>query len=302
MLVGSRTIPSCAKLPRGEVARVTSVLTIQSSVAYGYVGNAAAVPVLQRLGIEAWPVHTAVLSNHTAHPSATGSAVEPAAAAAIVEGLAELGALGALDGVLSGYLGRPGMAAVVADAVRRARAANADLVYLCDPAVGRAGRGFFVGMDVMVEIGEQLLPLADIVTPNAFELSRLAHHGVESLNQARDAAETLRAAGPSVVVCTSIPGAAGAIVNLVATAGGAWTVTTPRIDAPAHGAGDVLAALFLGHTLAGAAPPDALSRAVSGVYAVLQATAEKGGLDLALVGALEALAAPPEVFRAERLG
>ncbi len=132
---------------------MTSVLSIQSSVAYGYVGNAAAVPVLQRLGIDAWPVATAMLSNHTAHPSATGGAVEPAAAAAIVEGLAERGALGRLDGVLSGYLGRPGMAAVVADAVARARAANPDLVYLCDPAVGRAGPGFFIGMDVMVEIG-----------------------------------------------------------------------------------------------------------------------------------------------------
>lgn len=280
---------------------MTSVLTIQSSVAHGYVGNAAAVPTLQRLGIEAWPVHTAVLSNHTAHPSATGGATEPAAVAAIVEGLAELGALGALDGVLSGYLGRPGMAAVVADAVHRARAANADLVYLCDPAVGRAGRGFFVGMDVLVEIGEHLLPLADIATPNAFELSQFAHHRVETVAAAREAAESLRAAGPSTVVCTSIPGDAGEIVNLVATADGAWTVTTPRIDAPAHGAGDVLAALFLGHTLAGAAPPDALSRAVSGVYAVLAATAEKGGLDLALVGALEVLAAPPEVFPAERL-
>ncbi len=302
MLVGSRTNPSCAKLPRGEGPRLTSVLTIQSSVAYGYVGNAAAVPVLQRLGVDAWPVDTAVLSNHTAHPGATGGAVEPAAVAAIVEGLAELGALGALDGVLSGYLGRPGMAAVVADAVARARAANADLVYLCDPAVGRAGRGFFIGMDVMVEIGETLLPLADIVTPNAFELSQFAHHAIESLDAARDAAETLRAAGPATVVCTSIPGAAAAIVNLVATAGGTWTVTTPRIDAPAHGAGDVLAALFLGHTLAGAAPPDALSRAVSGVYAVLAATALKGGLDLALIESLEALAAPPEVFAAERLG
>ena len=281
---------------------MTSVLSIQSSVAYGYVGNAAAVPVLQRLGVEAWPVHTAVLSNHTAHPGATGGAVEPSAAAAIVEGLADLGALGELDGVLSGYLGRPGMAAVVADAVRRARAANADLVYLCDPAFGRAGRGFFIGMDVMVEIGEQLLPLADIVTPNAFELSQFAHHRIEGLDAARDAAEGLRSAGPGVVVCTSIPGDGGAIVNLVATAGGTWTVTTPRIDAPAHGAGDVLAALFLGHRLAGAAPPDALSRAVSGVYAVLAATALKGGLDLALVGALDTLAAPTEVFAAEPLG
>jgi pyridoxine kinase len=280
---------------------VTSVLTIQSSVAYGYVGNAAALPVLQRLGVEAWPVQTAVLSNHTAHPGATGGAVEPAAAAAIVEGLADVGALDRLDGVLSGYLARPGMAAVVADAVARSRAANADLVYLCDPAVGRAGRGFFIGMDVMVEIGELLLPLADIVTPNAFELSQFTHHRIETLAEARDAAEGLRAAGPATVVCTSIPGAADEIVNLVASAAGAWTVTTPRIDAAAHGAGDVLAALFLAHTLAGMAPPDALARAVSGVYAVLQATAQEGGLDLALIESLDTLATPPEVFPAERL-
>lgn len=281
---------------------MTSVLSIQSSVAYGYVGNAAAVPVLQRLGIDAWPVHTAVLSNHTAHPAAKAGGADPAAAAAIVEGLVDLGALDRLDAVLTGYLGRPGMAAVAADAVRRARTANPGLVYLCDPAVGRAGKGFFVGIDVLVETGETLLPLADIVTPNAFELSQFARHRIETVEAARDAAVALRAAGPAVVVCTSVLERAGEIANLLVTDDGAWTVTTPRIDAAAHGAGDVLAALMLGHTLAGAAPPDALSRAVSGVFAVLQATARKGGLDLALVESLDALASPPEVFRAVPLG
>ena len=280
---------------------MTSVLSIQSSVAFGYVGNAAAVPVLQRLGIDVWPVHTAVLSNHTAHPSATGGAREPAEAQAMVAGLDAVGALSGLDAVLSGYLGRPGMAGVVADAVEHARAANPDLLYLCDPAVGRAGKGFFVGMDVLVAIGEALLPLADVVTPNAFELSQFAHHRIEGLADARAAAEGLRAAGPATVICTSVPGAGDAVVNLLATAEGAWTVTTPRVDAAAHGAGDVLAALYLGHALAGAAPPDALARAVSGVYAVLEASVARGGLDLALIEALDALAEPAERFVAEPL-
>ena len=277
-----------------------NVLTIQSTVAFGHVGNAAAVPVLQRLGIAAWPIDTVQLSNHTDHPTVRGGAVEPARAAEIVAGLAEIGALAACDALLTGYLGEPAMAEVAADALALVRAANPKALYLCDPVMGSAAKGLYVKPKTAEVIAERLLPKADIAMPNGFELGRLAGCEVDGLDDALAACQSLSQHGPSTVVCTSLAGSGGAIANLAVGGGGAWRVETPRLECPANGAGDVLAALYLGHTLGGADTATALSRAVSGVYAVLRASAAKGGRDLALIESLDALAEPPEVFVAER--
>lgn len=279
-----------------------NVLTIQSSVAFGHVGNAAAVPVLQRLGIAAWPIDTVQLSNHTGHPTARGGAVDPARAAEIVAGLDEIGALKACDALLTGYLGEPAMAEVAADALARIRAANPKALYLCDPVMGSAAKGLYVKPKTAEVIAGRLLPKADIVMPNGFELGRIMGREISGLDDALTAARTLHEGGMATVVCTSLAGTGGGIANLAVAAGNAWRVETPRLDCPANGAGDVLAALFLGHALGGADTPAALSLAVSGVYAVLRASAAKGGRDLALIESLDALADPPEVFEAERLG
>lgn len=278
-----------------------NVLSIQSSVAFGHVGNAAAVPVLHRLGIGAWPIDTVQLSNHTDHATVRGGAVEPARAAEIVAGLAELGALEACDGLLTGYLGEPAMAEVAADALARLRAANPTALYLCDPVMGSAAKGLYVKPKTAEVIAERLLPRADIVMPNAFELARIMGRELADFDDALAAARMLHDGGMKTVVCTSLAGADGTIANLAVAAGDAWRVETPRLDCSANGAGDVLAALYLGHTLGGANTPTALSLAVSGVYAVLRASAAKGGRDLALIESLDAMAEPPEVFEAERL-
>src|SRR5712691_10542060 len=88
------------------VASAVNLLSINSHVAYGHVGNAAAVFALQRLGCEVWPVHTALFSNHAGHGSFRGEMVEASAVGDLVRGIEERGVLARCDGVLSGYLGR----------------------------------------------------------------------------------------------------------------------------------------------------------------------------------------------------
>ncbi len=282
--------------------RTPNVLSIQSSVVYGHVGNAAAVPALNRLGIEVWPLDTVRLSNHTGHPGWRGHPVAAETLAALVEGLADLGALGDCDALLTGYLGTAQTAALAADLRARVAAARPGAIHLCDPVMGNAARGLYVAEDLPALFRDRLAPEADIVTPNGFELGLLTGRPtVETIEDALAAADALRARGPKAVICTSLAAPDGGIATLLATGEGAWRIATPRLDAPANGAGDLLAALTLGHILLGRGMADALARAVSSVHAVIAASAGEGNRDLALIAAADALAAPPRLFAPERL-
>lgn len=283
-------------------SRIPNVLSIQSSVVYGHVGNAAAVPALNRLGIEVWPLDTVRLSNHTGHPGWRGRPVAAETLAALVEGLAALGALGDCDALLTGYLGTAEMAALVADLRARVAAERPGAIHLCDPVMGNAARGLYVAEDLPALFRDRLAPRADIVTPNGFELGLLTGRPtVETLEAAIDAAEALRARGPKTVICTSLAAPDGGLATLAATDDGAWRIVTPRLDAPANGAGDLMAALMLGHLLLGRGTAAALARAVSSVHAVIAASARDGSRDLALIAAADALAAPPRLFAPEKL-
>ena len=276
-----------------------NVLTLQSGVALGHVGNAGAVLALARLGLEAWRIDTVRFSNHPAHGSHTG---RPAAAdeiAEMVAGLAEVGALARCDAVLSGYVGTPEVASEIGRTVDTVRAANPSAIYVCDPAIGNDG-GLFVATEAARRVASELLPRADIVTPNAFELAFLVDEAVASVEGAVAACRELRRRGPGVVVATSVQGAApGELATLGVDGEGTWGVTTPRLQGPMHGAGDLFAALFLGHTLLRRDLAAALSAAVSSAFAVCRATG--GAPDLALIAAQDELAAPSQVFAAERL-
>ena len=121
-----------------------NILSIQSHVAYGHVGNSAAVFALQRLGCEVWPVHTVQFSNHTGYGAWTGEVFAAGAIEGVVSGIAERGVLASCDGVLSGYVGSLETGAAILDAVGRVKAANPGAVYCCDPVIGNRARGVFV--------------------------------------------------------------------------------------------------------------------------------------------------------------
>jgi pyridoxine kinase len=234
-------------------------LSIQSFVAYGHVGNSAATFPLQRLGHEVWPVLTVVFSNHTGYGAWKGPLLAPDDVRAVVTGIEERGVLPTCDAVLSGYLGSPGICEVVVDAVARVKAANPEATYTCDPVMGNATSGCFVDPALPPIIREQVVPHADVITPNQFELGFLTDTAPDSLEATLESADAAMAMGPSTVLVTSLlrPDRPQDTIEMLAvTADGAWSVRTPQLPIKANGSGDLTAALFTAHLRSGrGAPP-----------------------------------------------
>ncbi len=215
------------------------MLSIQSSVAYGHVGNSAAVFPLQRLGFSVWPVNTVHFSNHTGYGDWRGFVLPTDDVAEVVRGIEDRGVLSECDAVLSGYVGDASLGRVVLDAVARVKAANPRAIYCCDPVMGDADRGFFVRPGIPGFMREEAVAAADVITPNQFELEFLAGHAVSSLDDALAAADGARALGPGLVLVTSLlrrEAPPGTIEMLVASAEGAWLVGTPLLPLSINGA------------------------------------------------------------------
>lgn len=281
-----------------------NVISIQSHVAYGHVGNSAAVFALQRLGVEVWPIHTVQFSNHTGYGDWQGEVFTAEHIARIVDGLEARGALARCDALLSGYVGDAALGEVILDAAARLRAANPSALYLCDPVMGDHGKGLFVREGVPAFMAEQALPAADILTPNLFELEILTGRKPRTLAEVRDAAASLLSHGPKIVLVTSLTSEgndAGEMEMLAVTAEGAWRVASPRLPIQPNGAGDAVAALFLGFFLKDSSVPEALGKAASSIFEILQTTLDSGERELQLVTAQDRIVEPRRHFSAEAL-
>ena len=269
-----------------------TVLSVQSWVACGNVGNTAALFPLQRLGCETWSLNTVVFSNHTGHEKWRGDTVPAHQIATLFEGIAELGVLPRCDAVLSGYLGEAETGPVLLDIVARVKEANPRALYCCDPVMGDIGLGYYVRSGIPEFFRDRALARADVVTPNRFELEWLSGRPVRSLAEAFGAAEAVRQCGPAIVLATSLETDTENVAAIAAGPDGAWAVETPRLPIEATGCGDAAAALFLGWLLKGKPGPDALATTIAAIYAVIEATMRSGGGELALVAAQDELIAP----------
>ncbi|MDQ6657254.1 MAG: pyridoxal kinase PdxY [Actinomycetota bacterium] len=289
------------------------ILSIQSSVAYGHVGNSAATFPLQRLGHVVWPVNTVHFSNHTGYGQWRGPVVDPADVREVIAGIADRGVLGTVDAVLTGYQGSPGVAEVVLDTVARVRELNPHVVFCCDPVLGDVGRGFFVQEGIPALMRERMVPAADIVTPNLFELAYLAGESadiesapadVSNLDAVLTAVERLRDMGPRTVLVTSVdqpPRTGVAEIGMLAVDdSGAYQVSTPQLSISVNGLGDVTAALFLAQLSAGI--EEALGRVASSVFAIGKATLDAGSREIQLVDAQQQIAHPAGEFEVTKIG
>jgi pyridoxine kinase len=284
------------------------ILSIQSAVAYGHVGNSAAVFPLQRLGHEVLPVNTVLFSNHTGYGAWRGPVLAGAEVHEVILGIEERGVLAEVDLVLSGYQGSPEIAEVILDAVARVRAANPRATYACDPVMGNARSGCFVDPAIPPLIRDRVVPAADLVTPNQFELGELTGRsdldGSAVLASVVEAADAVRSLGPATVLVTSVEHAdqeADRISMLAVTGDGVWHVETPRLPMKANGSGDVTAALFSAHLTATGDPADALARTVSSVHDLLAGTLLAGSRELRLIESQETFAHPRLQFEVTRL-
>src|SRR3954454_14384002 len=278
---------------------VTAVLSIQSHVAYGHVGNASAVFPLQRLGIEVWPVHTVQFSNHTGYGEWRGRVFDGQAVEEVVQGIAERGVIGSCDAVLSGYLGSADIGHAVVGTVQRVRQANPAAVYCCDPVIGDMGRGVFVRPGIPEFMRDVAVPAADLVTPNHYELDYLAGTTTRTLDEVEEAVAAVQALGPRVVLTTSLvtEDTPDDAVDLLASEGGRhFRVRTPRLDVSVNGAGDAIAALFLAHWLDTRSAGEALGRAAASVWGLLQRTEAAGSREILLVAAQDEYVSPTRTF------
>jgi len=276
-----------------------NILSIQSWVAYGHVGNASAVFPLQRLGAEVWSINTVQFSNHTGYGHWTGQVYTGDAVRELVDGIAARDVLRHCDAVLSGYMGDAEIGAAILHAVARVRAENPNAIYCCDPVIGDVEEGVYVREGIEEFLRDHALPQADIATPNRFELERLTGIDCSSLADAKRAAESLagkmRPEGLRCVLLTSLETemTPGDHMDLLAAEGDRFhLLRTPRLPVAVNGAGDAIAALFLFHRIASGSAVKALEEAGSAVHGLLRRTAEAGSREILTVAAQEEFVAP----------
>ncbi|HTR17195.1 MAG TPA: pyridoxal kinase PdxY [Acetobacteraceae bacterium] len=276
-----------------------NILSIQSWVAYGHVGNASAVFPLQRLGAEVWAINTVQFSNHTGYGAWTGQVFTGEAVRALLDGIEARGVLPSCDAVLSGYMGDAEIGAAILDAVSRVRAANPRALYCCDPVLGDDGRGVFVRPGIPDFMRARAVPQADILTPNQFELEHLTGLGARSLADTMRAVAALQRSmapdGRRIVLVTSVITEAtppDALDLLAAGPDGAFLLRTPRLPITVNGAGDAIAALFLFHVLREGNPRAALELAGSSIHGLLRRTAEAGAREILTVAAQDEFVSP----------
>lgn len=281
-----------------------NILSIQSHVSYGHVGNSAAVFPLQRIGHEVWPVHTVNFSNHTGYGQWGGELIPAAQVRNVIDGMEQRGAFERIDAILSGYQGGSDIADVIVDAVARIKEANPQAVYACDPVMGNAKSGCFVSDVIPPLLRDKVVPVADIITPNQFELEYLTGVPAHDTTSTLEAIAAAQEMGPDTVLVTSVrrpETPADAIEMIAANEQGAWSVRTPFIDFKRNGSGDVTAALFTGHYIRERNAADALARTASSVFDLIETTFTADSRELLIIESQEVIAHPRLQFEVEQI-
>lgn len=266
-----------------------AVIVVSSHVARGSVGNRAAVFALETLGHPVWAVPTVLLPWHPGHGPATRIVPDADQFSAFMKDLERAPWLGEVAAVLSGFLGDARQAADVAALVRRVKAKNPRTLYVCDPVMGDSG-GLYVPQATAEAMRDLLLPLADIATPNRYELEWIVGGKLDDMRSLISAALEV---GPQRMLVTSAPGMmAGGIGNLLVTATEALLAEHRQISGPPNGMGDLTAALFLARLMAGHPDGKALQTTTAAVYEILARTAKRGGDELQIETDARSLSQP----------
>ena len=281
------------------------ILSIQSHVTYGHAGNSAAVFPMQRMGLEVWPIHTVHFSNHTQYPQGwTGTAVSGGAISEIFEGLVKLGILENIAAIITGYLGDASHCSVVESIVKQVKAANPDCLYLCDPVMGAPDKGCIVSDGVAESLVGTLMPMADILVPNQFELTQFTGMEIHSLNDAVAACAKARSLGPKMVVAKHLHSVEGAAFSmLMVNEAGTYLAQRPHLtfERQPVGAGDMISATFVAGLLSGLGPERAFEHCNNAVYGVLKKTEEAGEWELQTIAAQREFETPVSDYKVQQL-
>jgi pyridoxine kinase len=275
-----------------------AVIVISSHVVRGTVGNRAAVFALESLGFQVWAVPTIMLPWHPGHGRATRVVPDSAGFAAMMDDLCAAPWLSEVGAVLTGYLGDANQAAPVAKLIDAVKARNPKAIYLCDPVIGD-DKGLYVPEATANAIAAHLLPLADIITPNCFELGWLTKRELTDNQAIMAAADTLSA--PIVIATSAIPMMAGSTGNLLVTVSESIMAEHRLVDGPTNGLGDLTAALFLARKLMGESHEKALQHTTASVFETLARAAKRGSSELMLATDVGSLQHPMAMVQMRRM-
>lgn len=282
-----------------------NIISIQSHVVFGHAGNSSAVFPLQRMGFEVWPIHTVQFSNHTQYAEGwTGQAFSAAHISQLVDGIAAIDQLKNCDALISGYQGSAEQCLATFDAATRLKQANPQALYICDPVMGDPQKGCIVADGVSEALCQKLLPMADVIVPNQFELSQFVEMDIETLDDAIEACQHALAKGPKLVLVKHLHCLSEQQFSMMlASRKGCFLLQRPHLDfaqAPV-GVGDLITATFSGALLQGLAPVAAFEHCHNAVYGVLKTTQQSQQWELQTVAAQQQFITPSSNYRAQQL-
>lgn len=270
----------------------TSIISIQSQVVHGHVGNSAAVLPMQAHGLNVAAVPTTLLSNHPGFETMRGRVLEPELVGDLLRGVEERGLIETSRYIVSGYLGSRANGEVVAAFVKRARQRNPDIIYICDPVMGDAHLGVFVA-DLVIEcLCDELVPLADLLTPNQFEVGLIAGGQPSTWRELEATVVQIQARrGARVVVtgCTLADTPAGSLENIVFDDKSCTRLTSPRLPIVPVGTGDLYTGLLTAKLARGDTLVEAARRAAAAVLDILERTMAEGEHEMQLASVIGTL-------------
>lgn len=258
------------------------VISIQSQVVHGHVGNSAAVFPMQAEGVEVAAVPTTLLSNHPHYPTMRGRVLDAELVGDLLQGVEERGLVERAAVLVTGYLGSPAIAETVHRFVVRALKRNPALIYICDPVMGDTDLGVFVA-DGMPEIfRDQLVPLAGIITPNQFELGLLAGRPIISEANLLLAGAII----PGRIVatgCVFSDTPTGQLETVLCDAGSVTRIATPRLPIRPYGTGDLLTGLIAAHLAKNVTLGAAVRNSIAATFSIVEHMWESGDHEMRLL-------------------
>ncbi|WP_062225806.1 pyridoxal kinase [Aureimonas frigidaquae] len=266
---------------------VTHVISIQSQVAYGHVGNSAAVFPMQAKGLEVAAVPTTLLSNHPHYDSFHGRVLDAELVEGLLVGLEERGVVAEANTILTGYLGSTQIGEVVARFLTRARAAHPHLRFVCDPVMGDDDLGMFVQPGLIDLFRDRLTPMADVITPNRYEVELLAGHECRTERELARAMAALHARGTRAVVvtgCALDDTPAGMVETILWQDGALHRTPVARLPIRPCGTGDLFTALMVARLSGGSNLREAVAGATQEIHGVLRRTEEAGAEEMRISG------------------
>ncbi|OAD47024.1 Pyridoxal kinase [Eufriesea mexicana] len=254
--------------------KIPRILSIQSHVVSGYVGNKSAIFPLQLLGFEVDAINSVQFSNHTNYKTCKGQILNDKDLEDLMNGLAQ-NDLDNYTHLLTGYIGTVSFLKKIVEVVHSLKLKNPNLIYVCDPVMGDNGK-MYVAEELKEIYKKEIIPLADIIVPNQFELELLSDMKINTMSELQSSIKKLHKVGPQVVAISSIEIIKDKLTSVISTKkdNKLIKIDIPKISISFTGSGDLYAALLLAHTYLQDDMITAIEKTTNSLYSVLLKTYE----------------------------